>query len=453
MIAASGKRIILVYARPDDGWRQRLEERLVARANDRERFPAGLSVEAWSDEYLAESARAPDTLRDEFENVAVMLFLVSDDLLGSPCVRDESIAGVLQSILLEERSVSHVFRVLVRLSTYFPGWLALLPAIAATQDQALADFPPSLCDAELDRIADMVASLADTQGKVEMAPGGDLNSLNVDGRNEATASNQATEQPSAQTPGQPNRPLTKGASVKSRQSRRQPESPAPSATGTVPLARLSEFKTASSIPFLMNRAAEMASGVTPPIAVTTSFMLLAFAEATDTGGPWTAHFLRELIDRHTKEYEAIRDRHFRKRGSRGLQARSESPVRSLPVEMTGHLFAALERSRDIAQRTTHDPEIHARHLLAALLHSDTTQERSGALNRLAEMNLDPVFVREALCEWLRGHGDDDDVWEALLISTRSAVRRFSGFIADRVGGDDLLDIQNDVRALALSVGS
>ncbi|ARO87886.1 hypothetical protein EBAPG3_008960 [Nitrosospira lacus] len=453
MIAASGKRIILVYARQDDGWRQRLEERLVARANDRERFPAGLSVEAWSDEYLAESARAPDTLRDEFENVAIMLFLVSDDLLGSPCVRDESIAGVLQSILLEERSVSHVFRVLVRLSTYFPGWLALLPAIAATQDQALADFPPSLCDAELDRIADMVASLADTQGKVEMAPGGDSNSLNVDGRNEATASNQATEQPSAQTPGQPNRPLTKGASVKSRQSRRQPESPAPSATGTVPLARLSEFKTASSIPFLMNRAAEMASGVTPPIAVTTSFMLLAFAEATDTGGPWTAHFLRELIDRHTKEYDAIRDRYFRKRGSRGLQARSESPVRSLPVEMTGYLFAALERSRDIAQRTTHDPEIHARHLLAALLHSDTTQERSGALNRLAEMNLDPVFVREALCEWLRGHGDDDDAWEALLIGTRSAVRRFSGFIADRVGGDDLLDIQNDVRALAALIAA
>lgn len=77
MIAASGKRIIPVYASPDDGWRQRLEDRFIARANDRERFPAGLSVEAWNDEYLAELAHAPDTLRDEVENVAVMLFLVS----------------------------------------------------------------------------------------------------------------------------------------------------------------------------------------------------------------------------------------------------------------------------------------------------------------------------------------------------------------------------------------
>lgn len=451
---APGKRIILVYASRDDSWRQRLEDRLVVHANDRERFPAGLSVEAWSDEYLAESARAPDTLRDEVENVAVMLFLVSDDLIGSPCVRDESIASVLQSILLGEQSASHVFRVLVRLPTLFLGWLALPPEIVVTQDQALADFPLSLCDAELDRIADTAATLAGAPAKVKTAPSGNLNSSNIDGRNEAAATDQATGQTSAQTPEQTpeqlTRPLTKGASRKSRQ---QPESPAPSDAGTVPLTRLSEFKTASSIPFLMNRAAEMASGVTPPLAVTTSFMLLAIAEATDTGGPWAAHFVRGLINKHTKEYEVIRDRYFRKHGSRGLRARSESPVRSLPVEMTGYLFAALERSRDIAQRTTHDPEIHARHLLAALLHSDTTKERSGALNRLAEIGLDPVFVREALCEWLRDHGDDDDAWEALLIGTPLAVHRFSGFIADRVGGDDLLDIQNDVRALAALIAA
>ena len=113
---APGKRIILVYASRDEDWRHRLEDCLVVRTNDRERFPAGLSVEAWSDEYLAESARAPDTLRDEVENVAVMLFLVSDDLLGSPCVRDESIASVLQIILLEERSVVR------RLSGFIAVW-------------------------------------------------------------------------------------------------------------------------------------------------------------------------------------------------------------------------------------------------------------------------------------------------------------------------------------------
>lgn len=243
---APGKRIILVYASRDEDWRHRLEDRLVVRTNDGERFPAGLSVEAWSDEYLAESALAPDTLRDEVENVAIMLFLVSDDLLSSACVRDESIASVLQSILLEEQSESHVFRVLVRPPSLFLGWLALPPKIAVTGDKALADFPPSLSDAELDQVADMVATLAGTPAKVETAPSGNVNSSNIDDRNEAAA----TGQTSAQPPERSNRPLTKGASRKSRQ---QPESPAPPGAGTVTLKRLSEFKIASSIPFLMNR--------------------------------------------------------------------------------------------------------------------------------------------------------------------------------------------------------
>ncbi len=449
MTAVSGKRIILVYASPDDSWRQRLQHRFVARSGDKERFPAGLSIEAWGQEYLVELPHSPEKLRGELRNVGAVLFLVSDDLFAvdSPWVRDKSLA---EQLLLGARSpLLHLYRILVRSSTFDLGWL-VSTKLLGPYDQALSDLPQEQCEVELDRIVDAVIIDAAANVTPNEVVTDSLNSFNISNRSDTVATKLAAEQPNAQTTEQLTQPPTK---VASKAPNERPESRAASGAGTVPLTRLSEFKTADSIPFLMNRAAEMASGVTPPIAVTTSFMLLAFAGATDTGGPWASHFLRELIEKHTIEYEAIRDRYFKKRGSRGLQARSESPVRSLPVEMTGYLFAALERSRDIAQRTTHDPEIHARHLLAALLHSDTTKERSGALNRLAEMNLDPAFVREALCEWLRGHGDNDDAWEAQLIGTRSAVRRFSGFIADRVGGDDLLDIQNDVRALAALIAA
>lgn len=482
MLPSSNKKIILFYAKEDEAWEQRLQDRLASRTRDPQLFPAGLTVESWNSEKLGELIRSPEQLHEQVRDAVYMLFLVSDDLLKSPYFRD--LAGMLR-LSLGEASTFRMLRIHLRPLVFSLDWLESA-MLLGPESPALAELPREQCDSELDRIADAViartvaaANVVSTQSPDNPAAdnrddnsekqsaaqqssfyGPDDKPFYGDIKKEQEGAQQssqpsprvATEQPGMEAAQQPDR---QPAEPSSQTSREQPPSPSTSDAGVVPLAQLLEFNTAPSIQFLIERAAKMISGATPPGVVTTSSMLFAIAEATDTEGPWAAHFLRNLIGRRAKGYEAIRDRYFSRRGARGLHGRREGAVPEAPVEMTVYLFTALQRARDIAQRTTNKEEIHGRHLLAALLVDDERAARSGALKRLAEMGLDPVFVREALYEWVRGQGDLDHAWEALLIgeSSEIASRRLSGFSTDRAGGEDLLGIQDEVRALAVLIAA
>src|SRR5262249_229121 len=81
--------------------------------------------------------------------------------------------------------------------------------------------------------------------------------------------------------------------------------------GAAPLTRKSEFETADSIEFLMQRAIDMATGATPPNTLSTSFMLFAISESTDSEGPWAAHFLLDALNKLSPDYKQVRDRYFR----------------------------------------------------------------------------------------------------------------------------------------------
>jgi len=228
--------------------------------------------------------------------------------------------------------------------------------------------------------------------------------------------------------------------------------------GAQPLTRTSEFETADSIEFLMRRAIDMATGPTPPKTLNTSFMLFAITESTDTEGPWAAHFLLDAINKLSPDYKQVRDRYFRGKKVRGLgDQRNKATSGSAPVAMTKNMFATLERASDFALRTTGQPVMHARHLLAALLTSGQTPRDSGVLRRLDELGIDPAELRLAQYDWMRGYGDRDAVWAEILMGALPTVRRLGGFNADRAGGkevkEDLLGIDAEVQAFAALIAA
>lgn len=166
-----------------------------------------------------------------------MVYLVSDDLLGSPLVRDKSLAEVLPGAT----PAFPIYCMLVRPATLDLGWLAWSAELLGPRDQALSELSQELCDAELDRITDAV--IMGTAANVtadEAEPADSPNNSNTDNRNKMAATKPATEEATQQATEQANESFARGASKTSRQ---QPESRTAPDTSVVPLTRLSEFKT------------------------------------------------------------------------------------------------------------------------------------------------------------------------------------------------------------------
>jgi hypothetical protein len=230
----------------------------------------------------------------------------------------------------------------------------------------------------------------------------------------------------------------------------------PSRPRTQPLTRLSEFQTADSIAVVIKRATRMATRTSQASSITTSFLLFALSESTETDGPWAAHFLRETFDKLAQDYQAVRDRYFESKGvlpPDNRKGRSAAQGRS-PVVMTANAFATFEKASDYARLTTGQPVIHGRHLLAALLTRGSAPQDFGVLRRLVELQVDPAQLRMAVYDWLRGYGDHDAAWAEILVGTMGVLRRLGGFTADRAGGtEDLLGIENEVQALAALIAA
>jgi WD40 repeat protein len=197
MLPPSGKKFILFYAEEDEAWKQRLQDRLVARVNDTERFPAGLIVESWSNEKLGELIHSPEQLHERMRDAVYMLFLVSDDLLRSPYFRD--LAGMLQ-LSLGRPSSFRMLRVHLRPLVFSLDWLESA-MLVGPEDPPLADLPREQCDAQLDRIADAVIARAAAAVKVPAEnPDGEIAGDNGDIKKKQPASQHSSSYWSDEAP-------------------------------------------------------------------------------------------------------------------------------------------------------------------------------------------------------------------------------------------------------------
>jgi len=124
------------------------------------------------------------------------------------------------------------------------------------------------------------------------------------------------------------------------------------------------------------------------------------------------------------------------------------------VQATPGLAVALAAAAALAQQTTGGTVVFGRHLLAALVTSPPAgpPAEPESLALLNDAGVDLALLRQRLYDWLRGFGDDDAAWFAILIGG-SAPRLRAGFDADGSTGPDLLNIEPEVQALATLVAA
>ena len=201
---------------------------------------------------------------------------------------------------------------------------------------------------------------------------------------------------------------------------------------------------------IIKDASEYAAACDEPIS--TSRVLLAMAEHGRPGRDpeWAGAFLRELLENqsnaYTEKVTAYRD---------GSKTKDRSPG-APPQEadrMKPGLDWALKRAAEIAVQTSSEPIIKGRHLLAALVTDPPPPYTLGAHRQLEEMGIDLPLFRERLYNWVRGYGDNDIAWRAVLVGSTAAVPRRAGFDADNSTGTDLLQIEQDVVALATLIAA
>jgi hypothetical protein len=185
----------------------------------------------------------------------------------------------------------------------------------------------------------------------------------------------------------------------------------------------------------------------PHQLVSTSFVFFESVELGRLAGDayWIADFLRQSVAKYAKKYDEVRGSYL----ARMSVESSDAPVQS----MTAGLEFTLRLARDLALRTTDDETINGRHLVAAFLLDPPDPHRLGAAKRLEEIGIDVPLLRERLYDWLRGYGDKDDVGRSILVGIGEPPRRLAQFNADHVRGPDLLNIEQDVVALATLIAA
>jgi len=108
----------------------------------------------------------------------------------------------------------------------------------------------------------------------------------------------------------------------------------------------------------------------------------------------------------------------------------------------------MDSARIIAEETCGSPEIHGRHLVAALLTEPSSDDPTTAAYFLKEIGQDIARLRVLYYDWVRNSGDDDDAWGALLVGSKQQSRREPKYHADDDSSADQLDIRGDVLPLA-----
>jgi hypothetical protein len=226
------------------------------------------------------------------------------------------------------------------------------------------------------------------------------------------------------------------------------ESAAQKSGAAVPLD-LAKWNLSDGASDILQAAVERIRGAPQNIAVSTTAVLLEMAEMgrPGTDPQWVADFLRHAFAESGPGYEAV-IRKYRRRTTR----ESKGVERKLVMMMPG-LAWSLECAQDIARRTTGAPRIAGRHLLAGLIAEPPQPYALGAHQRLAEIGVDVPLLRERLYQWVQGYGDDDTQWREVLVAAGPQPWRRAQFDADRTTGPDLLNIEQDVVALATLIAA
>jgi predicted nucleic acid-binding Zn-ribbon protein len=181
--------------------------------------------------------------------------------------------------------------------------------------------------------------------------------------------------------------------------------------------------------------------------LSTGILFMELAERGRSRGEayWAADFLTQAIVPFAAKYSATGEAYMKSLGS------THSGDTSLRA--TAGAAYVLSSAAALAEQTTGDRHISARHLLAALIIDPPKPHRLGSLKFAEEIGIHPPLLRQNYFEWLRGYGDNDDTWRLCLLGADAAPQQLTGFNADDTGGPDLLDVQRDVRALATLIAA
>ena len=196
-------------------------------------------------------------------------------------------------------------------------------------------------------------------------------------------------------------------------------------------------------------------GVRGRNALSTSGVLLEMAEqGRPTQDPqWIGDFVRSTVSPYQKAYaSALASAGFRV--SRSNVSASDTAVRERMksvLTMPG-LAWSLERARTLARETGNSDTIAGRHLFAALILDPPPPLELGSQRVLSAIGLNVPLLRQRLYEWVQGYGEHDGAWRNALVG-RSIPRRRAGFDADGTTGPDLLNIEQDVLALATLIAA
>ena len=215
-------------------------------------------------------------------------------------------------------------------------------------------------------------------------------------------------------------------------------SASPKPPETIPL-NLADYSLSSGSSAILTNALARS-----PDALSTGLVML---EMSDLGRPgpdpqWIGDFLRQEVSAYPVPYENLIAQYHR-----------SGPQKKDSPRMTPGLAWSLDQAREIAFRTTGGREIYGRHLLAGLIIEAPPPRTPGAHIQLKTIGIDVPLLRQRLYEWVRGYGDNDSEWRSVLIGANLAPPTRAAFSADGTSGPDLLNLDQDVLALATLVAA
>jgi hypothetical protein len=213
----------------------------------------------------------------------------------------------------------------------------------------------------------------------------------------------------------------------------------------------------SGVEYVLHGAALWAASGQTPALVSTHLLLFALDELgrLGSGSRWAGDFFRQHLGALGASWYTRRDDWLREHGLADRIPPPGGRELSAEVKVTPAALRLMNRARQIAAATSGVEVTSGRHLAAALL-----TEASGALEYLSVPSgiPEPALLRERLFAWVRGYGDDDEAWRAILVGGAPPTLHLARFDADDVrAGDlrkrDLLGIERDVLAFATLMGS
>jgi hypothetical protein len=215
---------------------------------------------------------------------------------------------------------------------------------------------------------------------------------------------------------------------------------------------LGKYQFSNGARTILHSASSSAAESSAPVS--TSFVLLEIAGHGRPGRDrqWAADFLLDAVAAQPGKFQEV-SAEFRGAKQPSSPEHQKSSSRPEASKMKPGLVWSLNRAQEIATETTGDATICGRHLLAGLIVDVPQSYMLGAQLLLEKMGVDIPLLRQRMFEWVRGYGDDDTRWRAVLIGTGTEPRRKVEFTADTTTGLDLIGIEQDVLALATLIAA